>query len=321
MSEIILRLPTRQPAARGIGRVATDARGDLYGPHEHLFQVGRAAEIAGLHGVLAADDPSGEEPWTVAAGALRHSRHLRVITEFSPSFATPVYAAKVSATLQRFTGGRLGWRVTVGGDPAERAAQGDFTTGDDALRRADEFLTAAKGVWHQKPYTFEGDFYRVLDGGFGHPLAGRPFPTVYLSGSGPEVLELSARHADVHLIRIGDDLDAVRDELAARAATHGRRVRLGVELSLSIRHVGQDDGPPGHVTGGWEGFAERGHSVPAGLVGTPAELAAVLAGYTRRGTDVFVVEVRPALAEAYRLGEHVLPALHELTAEEASGVH
>lgn len=319
MPALLLRLPTRQPPAPGLGPVATDVRADLYGPLERLFQTGRAAEIAGLGGVLAPDDPGGEEPWTVAAGALRHSRHLRVVAEFSPSFATPVYAAKVSATLQRAAGARLGWRVAVDGDPAARAAQGDVVTGPAAFRRADEFLTAARGVWHERPYTFEGDFYRVLDGGFGHPLAGRPFPTVYLSGTAEAELELSAKHADVHLVRLGADLDAVRAELADRAAAHGRRVALGVELSVSVRQTGRDDGPPEGVAGRWDGFADLGHAVPEGLVGTPGELAAALDALARRGVGTFVVEATPALPEAYRLGEHVLPALDALASREVSG--
>ncbi|MFL1432619.1 MULTISPECIES: LLM class flavin-dependent oxidoreductase [unclassified Nocardiopsis] len=316
MTEVILRLPTGAAPTRGLGPVATDVRGGLYGPLEEAFQTWRAAEIAGLGGVLAPDDPDGEEPWTVATGALRASRHLRVIAEFAPSFATPVYAAKLSATVQRFTEGRLGWKVTVGGDPAARAAQGDPVTGADALRRADEFLTAARGVWHEKPYTFEGDFYRVLEGGFGHPLAGRPFPTVYLSGSTPGELDLSAVHADVHLLRLGDDVEAVRAELDRRAP--GREIRLGVELSVSVRHVGQDDGPPEEVSGRWDGFAALGHAIPEGLVGTPAELAEEFDALRRRGVTTFIVEARPALAEAYRLGEHVLPALADLERREAA---
>ncbi|MFY7069327.1 LLM class flavin-dependent oxidoreductase [Nocardiopsis changdeensis] len=317
MTEVILRLPTRPAPARGLGAVATDVRGDLYGPLEEAFQTWRAAEIAGLDGVLAPDDPDGEEPWTVAAGVLRAGRHLRAVAEFPPSFATPVYAAKLSATLQRAAHGRLGWKVAVGGDPAVRAAQGDPVTGEDALRRAHEFLTVAKGVWHERPYTFEGDFYRVLGGGFGHPLAGRPFPTVYLSGTTPGELDLSAAHADVHLLRLGDDVGAVRAELDRRAP--GRAVRLGVELSVSVRHVGQDDGPPEGVAGRWDGFASLGHTVPEGLVGTPAELAAELDALRRRGVTTFVVEARPALAEAYRLGEHLLPALAGLAEEAVAG--
>ncbi|MFD6099880.1 LLM class flavin-dependent oxidoreductase [Nocardiopsis flavescens] len=316
MTEVILRLPSGPVPERGLGPAATDVRGGLYGPLEEAFQTWRAAEIAGLAGVLAPDDPDGEEPWTVAAGALRSGRHLRAVAEFAPSFATPVYAAKMSATLQRFTGGRLGWKVTVGGDPAERAAQGDTVTGADALRRADEFLTAARGVWQERPFTFEGDFYRVLEGGFGHPLSGGPFPTVYLSGRTPGELDLSAAHADVHVLRLGDDPEAVRAELDRRAP--GRAVRLGVELSVSVRHVGQDDGPPEEVSGRWGGFASLGHTVPEGFVGTPAELAAEFDALRRRGVTVFVVEARPALAEAYRLGEHLLPALADLEREETA---
>ncbi|MFE1098978.1 LLM class flavin-dependent oxidoreductase [Nocardiopsis alba] len=317
MSALILRLPTRIGPRRGLGPVATDVRGDLYGPYEHLFQVGRAAEISGLHGVLAADTVDGEEPWTVVSGALRHSRHLHGVVEFSPAFATPVYAAKLSATLQRSSGSRLGWRVVPDGDPTERAARGDHLTDAEALRRADEFLTVAKGVWHERPYTFDGEFYRVLDGGLGHPLPGGVFPRVHTCGTDTGTLALAAKHADVHLIGADADIDAIRADLNARAAAHGRRVALGLELSLSIRHVGQDDAPPDDVTGRWDGFADLGHEVPHGLVGTPDELAAELADLSRRGVSVFVVEVRPALSEAYRLGEHLLPALETHTSKEA----
>ncbi|GAA3983582.1 LLM class flavin-dependent oxidoreductase [Thermobifida alba] len=315
MTELLFRLPTRHQPPPDLGPVPRDVRGDHYGPLERLFQTGRAAEIAGLGGVLAPHDPQGEDSWTVAAGALRHSRHLRVVAEFPPWAATPVYAAKTAVTLQRFSVGRLGWRLSLDGDPAQRAAQGDFVDGADRYARADEFLTVARGVWQERPFDFDGRFYRVRGGGFAPPLAGHPFPRVYLSGTDEAALELSARHADVHLVGLDDDIDAVRAGLAERAAPLGRRVDLGLELSLLVREDAEEAwhhaGAPGRGTGRWDGFASLGHTVAAGLVGSYRQAAELLGDYARRGVRVFAVEAAPALQEAYRLGEHLRPALEE----------
>ena len=129
--------------------------------------------------------------------------------EFHPAIATPVYAAKLSASLQRFSASRLGWRLLTELDPAVARAQGDFTAPAGRYDRAAEFLTVAKGVWDTRDYTFEGRYYQVLNGGFPESRSAPGFPRIYLSGTSQEALTLSAVHADVHLF--------------ARATTWGSR--------------------------------------------------------------------------------------------------
>ncbi|MET7335107.1 LLM class flavin-dependent oxidoreductase [Nonomuraea sp. NPDC005650] len=212
-------LPTRSTAAPELPAFVTDVRPAL------ADQAGRAAvaaDLAGLAGALVPFDPGGQESLTVAAGVLRRTRHLRVVAEFHAAVATPVYAAKLSASLQRFAAGRLSWRLAIDLDPAVARAQGDFLTGAGRHARAEEFLTVAKGVWGGS-FDFRGDFYEVAGGGFGPPLSAPPFPEVHLSGTSPEALALSRRHADVHVFAAGDDLDALVPELPG--------VRYGVHLT------------------------------------------------------------------------------------------
>ncbi|GAA4973484.1 alkanesulfonate monooxygenase [Nonomuraea thailandensis] len=213
-------LPTRSPAATELPAFVTDVRPVLADP---AGRAAVAADLSGWAGALVPFDPDGQESLTVAADALRRTRHLRVVAEFHPAVATPVYAAKLSASLQRFAAGRLGWRLAVDMDPAVARAQGDFLTGAARLARADEFLTVAKGVWDGGPFGFGGDFYEVAAGGFGAPLSSSPFPEVHLTGTSPEALELSRRHADVHVFAPGDDLAALIPELPG--------LRYGVHLS------------------------------------------------------------------------------------------
>lgn len=186
MTEFLWRLPTRGDGRRarpelrhrgGFGAAApetpaTDPRPDRYGPFDDLSQIIDAAELAGLDGVLAPYDPRGEESWIVAAGALRATRYATVVTEFEPAFGTPVYAAKMSATLQRLSRGRLAWRLAVDTEDDAAAARGDPVTGADRYARAAEFLTVARGVWNTEPvpgsgfdgtgFAFDGRYYHVV---------------------------------------------------------------------------------------------------------------------------------------------------------------
>ncbi|WP_019634130.1 LLM class flavin-dependent oxidoreductase [Actinomadura atramentaria] len=221
-AEFHLTLPVRPAPRPALPGVVTDRRPPARGPFDVLDQVARGADLAGLAGVVAPFDPAGADALVVAGGALRATRHAVVTAAFHPAATTPVYAAKLSASLQRFSGGRLGWLPVVDLDPAVARAHGDVLTGPDRYARADEFLTVAKGVWTQEKFTFEGRFYDVLDGGLGRPLAERPFPRVFLSGTSDEALALSAAHADVHLFDPGDDVAALLPD----------GVRAGLRLPL-----------------------------------------------------------------------------------------
>lgn len=224
MTRLHVVAPTRAPGRAVLPDFVTDVRPRAVEP-EHRA-VGRAAELGGLDGVLVPFDPAGHDPLVLAAAVLRDTRHVQVAAGFHPAIATPVYAAKLSASLQRYTGGRLAWRLAVDLAPDVARAHGDFLDGPARYARADEFLTIAKGVWGEGPYTFEGEHFQVLDGGLPGSRVPRPFPRVYLSGTSPEALALSARHADAHLIGPDDDPGLVPD---------------GVDAALRLRAGGHDE--------------------------------------------------------------------------------
>ncbi|WP_062988031.1 LLM class flavin-dependent oxidoreductase [Nocardia anaemiae] len=321
--------------ARPDDREPTDVRPGHHGPFDDLHQVIDAAELAGLDGVLAPYDPLGEESWIVAGGALRATRHARVIVEFQPAFGTPVYAAKVSATLQRLSAGRLGWRLAVDTDTEEARTRGDRVGGDDRYARAAEFLTVVRGVWNADPvpgagfqgtgFDFAGEYYDVIDGGFRGILSGLPFPTVYLSGTSQPALDLSARHGDVHLFTESTDGPAAAlARLRERTAETGRRVRAGLELPVIARETEDEawaraerqwrevrpDGPGARslrLDGArWGGFAELGYPQPVGLVGSYEHVAQQLQAYEAAGFDSIVLSGHPNIEEVHRASEHLL---------------
>jgi len=203
-----LTVPVTPPAVlTDLPAFVTDVRpSDHASPHRLAAQAATVAELAGLAGAFVPFRPDGLDPLVTAAGLLRRTSRVQVTTELHPATATPVYAAKLSASLQRFHASRLAWLLTVDLDPAVARAHGDFLTGPDRYARASEFLTVAKGVWNRGgSYTFEGRFFQVLEGGLPDSRSAPAFPRIYLTGTSPEALALSAEHADVHLLQPGDD--------------------------------------------------------------------------------------------------------------------
>ncbi|MGR7001863.1 LLM class flavin-dependent oxidoreductase [Yinghuangia aomiensis] len=320
------------PAERRTFRpVFRDERGDRFGAFDYLSAVGRAADVAGFDGATVPYDPAGEDSWITAGTLLRESRWLRVGAEFHPGFATPVYAAKLSVTLQRFTDARLDWHVVVDADETAQRALGDFVTGDDRYARADEFLTVARGVWHERAFSYEGRFHQVVDGGFFGPLSGVPFPRVHLTGTSDAALALSAKHADVHVFALDADPAVLAGHIARlRAAAGARRDGIGIGLRVPLlvredaneaaealtRRAGTGAGTGAGLSAAdnavvWHGFDAFGHRDTAGLVGSYDGVAARLAEYRETlGITRFFLAARPAAEEAYRIGEHLLPRLH-----------
>ncbi|MEU1984306.1 LLM class flavin-dependent oxidoreductase [Nocardia sp. NPDC019395] len=345
MTEFRWELPTRGDG-RHVGSVSAHRGG-----FEFLDQVVLAAELSGLDGIVAPYDPAGEESWVVAGSALRQTRHLRVGVEFHPAFGTPVYAAKLSATLQRLSNGRLDWRLRVDTEAADAAARGDRVTGVDRYRRAAEFLTVARGVWNEEQvlpgrfggtgFEFAGEYYDVIDGGFRGILSGLPFPVVHLSGNSPEAIELSAGHGDVHVFdettgNVDDAVASLRD--AARQS--GRTVRAGLALPVIARETEDEawarvlrqwrevhpEADAAEVRAlaldgaRWSGFDRIGYTRPIGLIGSYERVAQALSDYRTRGIEIFELAGHPHIEELHRTGEHLLhladPAGRTLAGQE-----
>ncbi|MFD6392321.1 LLM class flavin-dependent oxidoreductase [Nocardia sp. NPDC060259] len=348
MTEFLWKLPSRgdgrraRPELRGRGGFgpqaprteATDVRPGRFGPFDDLAQIVGAAELNGFDGVLAPYDPHGEESWIVAAAALRTTRYAQVTVEFQPAFGTPVYAAKISATLQRHSAGRLNWRLAVDTDAEEARARGDLVDGAERYRRAAEFLTVARGVWNETEvgaagfagtgFEYAGQYYDVIDGGFRGILSGLPFPAVHLSGTSEAALDLSAAHGDVHVFaEEPDGISRAAAELGERAAAAGRRVRVALDLPVIAREtedeawarvhrqwdeLGRTDSAAEHALGDgrWAGFDALGYDQRIGLVGSYEQVARQLAVYEIAGVQTFVLSGHPHIEEIHRAGEHLL---------------
>jgi alkanesulfonate monooxygenase len=204
---------------------------------EHMIDVARAAESAGFYGGLLPSFPMTDDPWIAASAIARATRTFRFMVAFQPGFLNPVHAARMSATLQRLSDNRLVYNIiTGGGGPAQRW-WGDSNAHDDRYARTNEFLDVLKGVWGGDPFSYDGRFYQVANGGLAGPVGGLESPDLYFSGSSDAAIDAAGRHADYYLswLEHPDDLRAKFDHVRERSAELGREARFSVRAHVIAR--------------------------------------------------------------------------------------
>lgn len=297
-----------EASARSVNPIVTPLRSPAHNRFDYYAQVAQAAAQTSFDGLFIAHRPEADESRIIAATLAREVPRLTLVPEFAASIGSAVYAAKQASTFQRSTHNRLGWAIAAQAQANERARAGDLVAEDALHERLDEFLTVARGVQTQRPFTFEGTHFEVANGGFDAPLNRVPFPQVFLQGESENEIDLSARHADVHLFgadapeRIASLVEGL-DEAAKQADRH---VAFGLKVSVLARET--DEEANFEAAG-----AEAG---PGTLLGSFDTLAERLAQYAAIGITHFVFSAQPLVEEAYRIGQHLLPRLRTRIARD-----
>jgi alkanesulfonate monooxygenase len=144
----------------------------------------------------------------------------------------PTLAVRKAATLDHVTGGRIALHIITGGSDVEQQRDGDFLDHDARYRRTDEYLEVLRRTWaSDRPFDFDGEFYRVR-GAFSEvkPLQ-RPAIPIYFGGASGPALAVGARHCDVYALW-GEPVAAIRRSIAEvrAAAPPGRAPRFSVSV-------------------------------------------------------------------------------------------
>lgn len=185
---------------------------------DHLTAVAVAAEEAGFEGMLVPTGEGCHDAWMVAASLAQRTSSIRFLVAFRPGFVLPPVAARMAASLDGFTGGRLLLNVVTGGHPHELAKDGDVGTDHGArYRRTEEFLDVVLRSWHEKGWSHDGEFFQVEGGGIAQQPVSTPHPRIYLGGASDRAMEAAARYADVYLMW-GEPVERMADRAAAAKA-------------------------------------------------------------------------------------------------------
>ena len=113
----------------------------------------------------------------------------------SQSYRNPALLAKMAATLQYLTGGRVVLAIGAGWHDEEYRAYGyDYPSGSARVQQLAEAIEVIRAVWADGPTTYRGQHYRV-EGVICEVPPHDPIP-IMVGTNGPKALAVTARHAD-----------------------------------------------------------------------------------------------------------------------------
>lgn len=147
--------------------------------------------------------PAGEpqmEAWTLLAALARETRRIEIgILVTCNSYRSPALVAKLAATVDVLSGGRLVHGMGAGWYEREYDGYGyEFPPVGVRLAQLDEALMLQKLLWQEERASFSGRYYRLHEAWCSPKPVRRPHPPILIGGGGERVLlRLVARHADV----------------------------------------------------------------------------------------------------------------------------
>ena len=147
-------------------------------------------------------DPAGPcmENWTLLSALSQHTRRARIgALVNSNTYRNPCLTAKMAATLDQVSNGRLNLGIGSGWYELEHRSVGvDFMTIPRRLQALDESCQIIKGMFTQDRTTFDGKHYHVVDAVCNPKPVQKPHIPIMIGGRGEKsLLKLVAKHADM----------------------------------------------------------------------------------------------------------------------------
>jgi alkanesulfonate monooxygenase len=232
--EVLWFLPTH-----GDGRYLGTTIGGRAMTYPYLRQIAQAVDHLGYTGALLPTGRSCEDAWVVAASLLSVTERMRFLVAIRPGLSSPGMAARMAATFDRLSNGRLLINVVSGGDPVELAGDGVHLDHEARYELTDEFLSVWRAIASGEETDFSGDYLQVKGGKLLFPPVQQPYPPLYFGGSSPIAKRIAAKHVDVYLTwgeppaQVAEKIESVR----TLAAENGRTLRFGIRLHVIVRET------------------------------------------------------------------------------------
>ena len=235
--EVFWFIPTH-----GDGKYLGTSVGARPASYSYYKQIAQAVDELGYNGVLIPTGKSCEDSWIIASSLAAVTEKLKFLVAIRPGLMTPSVAARMTATLDRLSKGRLLINVVTGGDPVELAGDGQFLDHDARYDQTDEFLIIWRNLFENEEVDFQGEHLNIKGGQLLYPSVQKPYPPLYFGGSSPAAMDVAADHIDVYL-SWGEPPAQVKEKIAKvreLAAVKGRTVRFGIRLHIIVRETEEE---------------------------------------------------------------------------------
>ncbi len=280
------------------------------------------------------DEPFLECLTVLGAIAAATKRVMMTQVVIANSFRNPALLAKMTATLDHISGGRLELGIGAGWLREEYEAYGyPYPSNAERIEEMEEGLQIIKAMWTQDEPSFHGRYYQIEKAySFPRPVQ-KPHPRILIGGSGKKILPVIARHADIVNIAPSvtkGQIDAAKwarfnkeslarkvaklRELTVQAGRPADAVEISASSSLFIAARHDDAESVALKVAKAMGIPDReaARQAPGVMWGTPAEIRDEIQSRvenqdithfplyfgTPEGVELFAREVLPAFAQA-----------------------
>lgn len=269
------------------------------------------------------------EAWTLATALAMHTSTIEIMVATHPGIIQAQMVAKLGASLDRLSNGRLALNVVNGWNVEEFETFGNsaWQKSEEArYQRMDEFIQVIRCLWDSSdPFTFDGEFYRITESRL--PLRPRqtPHPPIYAASRSPAGKKTIARYCD-HWFPpdLGDyrkpneTLAFVTNEMdGMRALAHSFGNKVGFGMSALV--VCEDTEERAAEKALW--LEEHGRkarynksavaALGACLVGTAETIAQRICAYEVAGLDLLLLQFNPMEEGLDRFLSEVLPLVEK----------
>lgn len=207
-----------------------------------LFErVALAAERAGFEYALVPVATACWEAWIACAMVSAKTTRLKMLVAARPGYIVPTLMAKMIATFDQLSGGRMSINLIAGGDPAQLAQDGLLIPHDERYAVMDESVEIMKALWSaDAPLDWEGRHFQLRGAEVQPKPLQRPWPRFYIGGESDAARDVGARHADCYFFW-GDTPERTAQKIAdirRRAQRFGRGdLAFGMRLQVVVRET------------------------------------------------------------------------------------
>ena len=173
------------------------------------------------------------ESVSTIAGLAEATSRIRILCTMHTMAYHPAVAAKIIATIDQISGGRVGMNIVAGSNPVDHGQMGIWKENIDHNQLYDvatEWITVAKRLWTEDRVDYEGKYYKLVDCMSDPKPMQKPHPMIICAAVSDTGYEFTMRHADASLVNGTDVEDLVRNGV--------RNKEKARELGTGTRTVG-----------------------------------------------------------------------------------
>jgi FMNH2-dependent dimethyl sulfone monooxygenase len=289
------------------------------------------ADKSGFDIILFAERHLGAdmEAWILGSAISSLTSHIRSMIAVHPGLWHPQLVAKMAATLDRLSPGRMCLNLITGWNIEEhRMYGGETMLGDnDRYIRAEEFMHVVQGMWRETPFSYKGQFYHVE----GAQLLLKPAtpqpPEIFTASRSPRGLDMIAKVGDWWFLdydknapdtkAVMESLRVSMDSMRERTAKTGRKVRFafnpficfGNTREAAMDHAMKLITPTNAETDMRKIMSRVRPAVKAGCVGTPNQVRDQIEAFREMGIELLLFKFPPLISELHQIRDKIIQPL------------